>query len=210
MDDRRPTSTRSLRYGASTLRPLRGSAALLGRYGTLPVGAAMIAVVFVPGWDLLSQPWSAYVIVVGAVLVFFGLIGLLAGLMWRLRGRQLRGIVFRLDQPTPMVLLHHRTRTRHRPLSALRTIEVRYMSEWVNTYEDERDRDRPPWLRLRFDNLPSRRSTWYCLTPAHLNQTHPHAASMVAELRNALAGAPVEIVESQAEWRHRKHARLTE
>jgi hypothetical protein len=179
---------------------------VLGRYGTLPVAAAIIAAVFVFGWD---QTWGGIVVVVAVIMVFFGLVALLAGLMWRLRGRQLRGVEFYLDRPTPTVLLHQRTRTRDRPLSALHTIELHYMSEWVNTYEAESDRDRPPWLRLGFDNPSGRRSTWYCLIPVHLSQTHRHGPSIAAGLRKALAGTHVEILENHAEWRHRKRAGLT-
>jgi hypothetical protein len=182
----RPEFPASLRCGVPPLGPVRGSAVFLARYAALPAGVALVSLPFWSGAP--GSGWVAAGTVAGALLAFFGLVAIAAGIWWRLRGRAVRGVAFFLAEPVPLVQLSLRTRTRYRPLDELREIEVRYMTEWVDMYDTERPRDAPPWLRLCFENPSSGRTARYCLSPSFLN--NPGAAQ---QLRQAFAGTHVTV-----------------
>ncbi|HEY0805398.1 MAG TPA: hypothetical protein VGD84_10045, partial [Pseudonocardiaceae bacterium] len=100
---------------------------------------------------------------IAAVVAFFGLVALSGGLSWRRHGRWLRGVVFHLDEQPPVIVVNRRTGASARPLTQLRTIEVRYSSSG-NEHRPE-DRDEAPWLCLHFADPATR----YHLNPYYLN-----------------------------------------
>jgi hypothetical protein len=186
---------------------MQGTLAVLFRYFSLPIGLGLGAAtvwLFVKynlaGW---LQIVADIAICIWALMAFFGVIGLLAGIMWRRRGRTLRGVAFYLHEPVPVVRLDQRIRARYRPLSELHTVQVHYMSEFVSMYEDSSDRDRPPWLRLGFRAPSDRRSSWYCLMPIHFNAPDARHRQLPM-LRATLAEYPVQIDNIHTEWRRWK------
>jgi hypothetical protein len=188
---------------------VQGTLAVLFRYWSLPIGLGLGAAtvwLFVKynlaGW--LQIP-AEIALCIWALMAFFGSVSLLAGIMWRRRGRTLRGVAFYTHEPVPVVRLDQRTRARYRPLSELHTVQVHYMSEFVSMYEQSGDRDRPPWLRLGFRSPSDRRSTWYCLTPIHFNVSA--GSQQLDTLRATLAEYPVQIDNITAEWRRWKRGR---
>jgi len=138
----------------------------------------------VRGGVLLAARWGA--LPVGLALCC------VAGSVWRSRGRALRGVTFRVGGGEPeLVQLDFPVRTRMRPMSELEVVEVHAMTEWVDMYDtDTRNRDTPPWLRLRFGAPSRRQADWYCLTPILL------AGAPASELLSGLlAGTQVTIVD---------------
>jgi hypothetical protein len=185
-----------MRYGRPPLGPLLGVVALAGRYGACPIGAvAAVALIVLPDRDTMPG-WLATVstigIVVAVLVACYGCVAIRAGIMWRSRGRMVRGVAFLTDEPEPVVRLDSRTRSHCLPLRELRTVEVHRMGEWVSDHEDRRDRDRPPWLRLDFG------ATRYCLPPIHLDRPD---ATPAADLRAALAGTGIHVEDVTTEWR---------
>lgn len=146
-----PATPATVSYGLPPLGRARGWAAVLLKYLTLPVVGALIALALLGGWAPLP---TGIVLVLGAIVGFFDLIALISGLVWRRHGRSLRGVVFRLDEQPPVVLLNGRLGALARPLSQLRTIEVRYSSG--GDQHSPEDNDEFPWLCLKFAE-PARR-----------------------------------------------------
>lgn len=193
MSDGQPLS--ALRYGKPPLGIAMGCLAAAARWGTLPAGLVMVG-----GSVLTGLTTSGFVAVSvlcypGALMMFFGLFAVLTGVTWRRRGRQLRGVTLSLA-PAPAVQLDFRTRSRLRPLSELRAIEVHAMTEWFS--DSDRDpvhRDTPPWLLLTFAKPPgrtgSRRAGRYCLLPVFLGGAAPAAE----QLRAFLAGTHVTVTD---------------
>ncbi|HEY1573512.1 MAG TPA: hypothetical protein VGG05_19380 [Pseudonocardiaceae bacterium] len=193
-----------MRYGRPPLGPVPGAAAVLGRCGACPIGAvAAVALIVLPDRDTMPgrlATVSTIGIVVAVLVTCYGRVAIRAGIMWRSRGRMVRGVAFLTDEPEPVVRLDSRTRSHCLPLRDLRTIEVHRMGEWVSDHEDRRDRDRPPWLRLDFG------AARYCLLPIHLNRTD---AKLTADLRAALAGTGIHIEDVTAEWRQWRREQRT-
>lgn len=155
-----PATPATASYGLPPLGRVRGWAAVLLTYTTLPVGVALVMLVALAHWGPVLR---GIAMILGAIVAFFGLVALSAGLTWRRHGRPLRGVVFHLDEQPPVILLNGRTGASVRPLSQLRTIEVRY-SSGGDQYHPE-DGDESPWLCLRFADPATR----YHLTPYFLN-----------------------------------------
>lgn len=187
--------------------PVRGRVAVLLRYGTLPISFVLVfgsLIQLIPGvhWQIplwLSTPAG----LVGALLMFGGVIAFSAGLLWRSRGRMLRGVEFRLDQSTPMVRLDLRTRTRYRPLSQLSAVEVWCTVEFVDMYDNDRDKDISVWLRLEFRHP----SNAYCLPPVFLTRAGVDRTTVATLLRRALAGTDVHVVERSGHARAARRRR---
>jgi hypothetical protein len=187
----------SLDYGKPPMGRVRGSLALAARWGSLPAGLILCLACTYVGVTT-GATWVYVGVYAGAPLAFFGLVAFCAGLSWRRRGQMLRGVRFRMGA-TPEVQLDLRVRTRTLPLSALEIIEVHAMTEWADMYDpDPRNRDTPPWLRLRFRTRRGRRSGWYCLMPVHLT-----GAPAAESLRGLLAGTDVTVVDIRRDDRAR-------